>query len=434
MIVGIIGMGYVGLTLAVALAERNVKVIGLDIDLSKIQMIASGKPPFYEEGFELSLRGVVENGNLKVTDRLSDLTEISHCVITVGTPLLDKSFDTSQIEKVILDIGKLVNPDTLVCLRSTVGLGTSRKLQRILLELGHSGEVAMCPERTIEGFALSELYKLPQIIGVETQTSKEMAETLFSKLGVQLLFTDSFEIAELAKLACNAWRDLYFAFANEVALIGEDLGVNARKALNIAAVDYPRFRAATPGPVGGPCLVKDGISLASSSSRREKTGSLFDTARRINESVVEWSIQKSRDFIASNSNLSINIGVIGLTFKSFPPTDDLRDSPTISYMSKLKTLDTNIQFFCWDSNYVNQGMVLNKSGESLIKHLTMMEQVFLDCKIVTIWHKLTPQTKEKLRECIIQYPQTVVIDSWANFSENELTHDFYYAFGNGGGV
>ena len=167
---------------------------------------------------------------------------------------------------------------------------------------------------------------MPQIIGAEDKITSDACLEIFNKLSVKTILTQNFEVAELAKLACNAWRDLYFAFANEIALIGEDQKINSVKALEVAQIDYPRFRVARPGPVGGPCLVKDGKTLANSSLRRNDMGSLFDTARAVNQEVVNWAIEEVEKISKNFSQPEIEIGILGVSFKSFPLTDDLRNS------------------------------------------------------------------------------------------------------------
>lgn len=429
MLVGIVGLGYVGLTLAVALADRGVRVIGFDVDQVKISLIQSGKAPLFEKDLESLMNRVLANGLFEVTSDVRNLKEISHCVITVGTPLKGDSFDTSQIELVVSTLGKIVNREAVFCLRSTVGLGTCNKVRNLLIEVGHEGHVAMCPERTIEGFALKELRTLPQIIGAENEVSMGKAMELFSELKIQIITTNSFEVAELAKLACNAWRDLFFAFSNEVALIGEELSIDARQALAIAQEDYPRLKVAQPGPVGGPCLVKDGISLASSSLRRKERGSLFDLARRINEGVVDWAIEKVRE-ATQVCDHKIKIGIIGLTFKSDPPTDDVRNSPSLDFIRKLSSVEDTWTFCGWDPQVNN---IENLPIDELISRNgdNSLGEIFARCEIVTIWHKLDSKTREMTGEHINNFSGLLVLDLWSNFSKDEITINEYHAFGSG---
>ena len=429
MLAGIVGLGYVGLTLAVALAERGVRVIGFDVDQVKISAIQSGKAPLFETDLESLMNRVLANGLFEVTSDVRNLKGISHCVITVGTPLKGDSFDTSQIESVVSTLGKIVNHEAVFCLRSTVGLGTCNKVRNLLIEVGHEGHVAMCPERTIEGFALKELRTLPQIIGAENEVSMGKAMELFSELKIKIITTNSFEVAELAKLACNAWRDLFFAFSNEVALIGEELSIDARQALAIAQEDYPRLKVAQPGPVGGPCLVKDGISLASSSLRRNERGSLFDLARRINEEVVDWAIEKVRE-ATQDCDHKIKIGIIGLTFKSDPPTDDVRNSPSLDFIRELSSVKDTWTYCGWDpqvNNFENLPIdeLISRVGDD------SLGEIFAKCEIVTIWHKLNSETREIIGEHINNFSGRLVLDLWSNFSKDEFTINEYHTFGSG---
>ena len=430
MYVGIVGLGYVGLTLAVALAKKGVRVIGLDVDHSKLEKIQAGLSPFYEQDLEPSLREVLADQLLEVTNDKNRLREITHCVITVGTPLEGNSFDTTQIEKVINLLGGIVSSETVFCLRSTVGLGTTRKLMEILKSIGHSGQIAMCPERTIEGFALKELNMLPQIIGAESEIAAKNAHELFKIFDVKIIFSENFEVAELAKLACNAWRDLYFAFSNEVALIGEELRIDARQALSIAQDDYPRFKVAKPGPVGGPCLVKDGVSLASSSPERFSRGSLFDLSRRVNECVVDWAVRKIEELSTTIDQKPLRIGVVGLAFKGNPPTNDLRNSPSIDFLKAISRANSTWVYFGWDPQKIESEQ-LQQSGITKFALAASVNEVFENSDVITIWHLLNESDRAKVEDQIKSSSDKVILDLWSNFSKDEVAGSRYFSFGSG---
>ena len=430
MYVGIVGLGYVGLTLAVALAKRGVRVIGLDIDLKKLEKIQAGLAPFYEEDLESSLKEALTNRVFEVTGDKNRFNEITHCVITVGTPLRGDSFDTTQIESVINSLVGIVNADTVFCLRSTVGLGTSRKLMEILQSMGHSGQIAMCPERTIEGSALKELSTLPQIIGAESKVSAKKAQELFNVFDVKIILTENFEVAELAKLACNAWRDLYFAFSNEIALIGEELTIDARQALSIAQDDYPRFKVAKPGPVGGPCLVKDGVSLASSSLERLNRGSLFDLSRRVNEGVVDWAVRKILELSHSIDQKPLRIGIVGLAFKSNPPTNDLRNSPSVDFLRAISKTNSTWTCLGWDPQKIESEQ-FEQSGVGALKLTQSLDAIFANSDVVTIWHLLCPMDRAKVEEQIRSFSGKIILDLWSNFTKDEVEGSRYFGFGSG---
>ena len=430
MLIGIVGMGYVGLTLAVSLANKGIKVIGLEIDKEKVNTIISGTLPFFEVGMEEALVKATLNTNLKITSNPSELEYVTHCFITVGTPLLNGINDITQIENVVNTLAPLMSKDSIFCLRSTVALGTSRKIKKLLIEIGHNGYIAICPERTIEGNALNELSQLPQIIGAEDKITSDACLEIFNKLSVKTILTQNFEVAELAKLACNAWRDLYFAFANEIALIGEDQKINSVKALEVAQIDYPRFRVARPGPVGGPCLVKDGKTLANSSLRRNDMGSLFDTARAVNQEVVNWAIEEVEKISKNFSQPEIEIGILGVSFKSFPLTDDLRNSPTVDFISLAANKWPKLKMNAWDSivSYSKFRELINNSN---ITFSNTFEDVLANSKILIIWHKLSESDSLSLKQGLSTSTNKVIIDLNANFNRNDLGEHEYFSFGSG---
>lgn len=428
MVIGIVGMGYVGLTFAIALASKRLQVVGLEVDEAKIQLISQGKLPFFEIGMEEILAKAIAEGYLKITNSSSELKYASHCFITVGTPLVNGVNDTSQIEKVIKSITPNLRMDSIICLRSTVGLGTTRVIKNLLEQLGHTGKIAFCPERTVEGNALTELSHLPQIIGSDDPVTAKLCEKVFEKLNVKSIITENFETAELAKLSCNAWRDLYFAFANEVALIGEDQKINAIEALRIAQFDYPRFQSALPGPVGGPCLVKDGKTLSTSSIRRSTIGSLFDTARLVNQEVIKWAIEKM-EFIKSESNFD-KVSVLGISFKSFPITDDMRNSPSLDLIAQASAKWPKLIINAWDSTVKNHQFRLNVKNDKVLFD-NDLNKTLKNNNVIVLCHKLGQDHLVSIKYYLNNSDKKIIIDLHNNFDLKELPRHKYFSFGLG---
>lgn len=421
-------MGYVGLTFAIALTSKKVHVVGLEVDEEKIQLIRQGKLPFFEVGMQEILEKAISGGFLKVTSSSKELESASHCFITVGTPLVDGVNDTSQIVKVVNSIAPNLHKDSIICLRSTVALGTTRVIKKLLEQLGHTGRIAFCPERTIEGNALAELSQLPQIIGTDDSVTAKLCEQVFEKLNVKSLITDNFETAELAKLSCNAWRDLYFAFANEIALIGEDKKINAIEALRIAQLDYPRFQSALPGPVGGPCLVKDGKTLANSSTRRSTVGSLFDTARSINQEVIKWAIEKM-EFV--KSDLDINkMGLLGVSFKSFPKTDDMRNSPSLDLIAQASEKWPNLIITAWDPTVEYKHFKAIVDNDKILFDNELNKTLQTNTMII-LCHKLMQEHLVSVKKYLTSSDGKVIIDLNNNFDFKELRRHTFFSFGLG---
>lgn len=319
--IAIIGMGYVGATLAGALAPHH-EVFGVDPD----------PRDFHEPG--------LSEARTRVTEVLT-LSHVPPCacyIICVGTPV----GSDEALRRATREVAIHMRDGALVIVRSTVAVGTTRNTIRPILDgsgLLHY-QLAVCPERTVEGNALAELAELPQIIGAESDAACAAANAIFLPLGCGRVFAPTYEEAEMAKLLANSWRDVTFAYANEVALLAERYGVSARNAIQIANRNYPRCAIPVPGPVGGPCLVKDSALLT---GEQWNSRSLIMTARGLNEHIT-FKIARNLGSLVNRlmpAQAIINYALLGTAFKGYPETDDTRDTPSLILKSVLEKLQWN---------------------------------------------------------------------------------------------
>ena len=228
----ILGMGYVGLTLAVILADEGFAVYGFDIKKSLIEVLKQKKAPFYERGIDNYLNKHVSN-NLSFVSSLKNFNA-DILIITVETPVDKKTQEikTNSIRKATQSIGRILKKNDLVILRSTVPVGLTRKIVLPILEresglkAGNDFYLAYCPERTVEGRALEELRKNPQIIGGYDSRSTELASRLFNEYTHTIIDVVSLEAAEICKLLDNTYRDTIFAYSNQMTLLCEKSGLN----------------------------------------------------------------------------------------------------------------------------------------------------------------------------------------------------------------
>jgi UDP-N-acetyl-D-mannosaminuronic acid dehydrogenase len=324
----IIGAGYVGLTLGVIAAEAGHDVRLVEVDQYKLSLINTGKAHFYEPDIDMriqKLKCVGFSAFQSIELALASFGQNSHestgFVITLGTPLGKSNLgDFDAIDRVVRELSGHFKAQDLLILRSTVSIGTSRRISRTFPEIRN---IAFCPERTVEGNALNELLTLPQVIGSIGDGAKQSARDIFSKFSPEIYFTDSIETAEAVKLISNTFRDLNFAFANVVALLGLDLGFSGREAIEVANASYPRTKIPPPGPVGGPCLEKDSLILMGSAPTAEYTrfiGEAREVNRRLVEDLVSKWFNKFEKFPRGK------ILIFGLAFKGIPLTDDIRGS------------------------------------------------------------------------------------------------------------
>ena len=335
----IVGMGRVGLTLALILASAGFKVYGIDRDKNAVASLNKGKPHFYEKGLDALLKKHLNN-NLVVAQRMEGERQDAY-IICVGTPV-DRETKKVILEPLIQatsEVAEQLTKDSIVILRSTVPVGATRNIiLPILRERQENFYLAYCPERTLEGRALMELGELPQIVGGLNEESVEKAVSIFSKVTATTVRVDSLEAAEMTKLIDNSYRDVNFALANEVALIADRLGVDAVELIKAANLGYPRNKVPVPGFVGGACLSKDPYILHESAASLGYETMLVKLARVVNESLPSHVAQKLAGQLShlGKDIKSAKILVLGIAFKGQPDTDDVRDSPALSLIDYFK--------------------------------------------------------------------------------------------------
>src|SRR6516165_10965334 len=253
--IGVIGLGYVGLTLGTVLAETGNQVIGVEKRSEVVDQTNAGVPHFSEPGLEEALSRVVGSGSLVAVQRLDSEAVCDTYIITVGTPLSsDGIVRTDMIEAASREVSANMRDGALVVLRSTVKVGITRDVvSPILAASGKRFDIAMCPERTLEGDALQELRQLPQIVGADDAAVSDRAAAVFRRLTNSIVQVSSPEAAEIIKLVDNTYRDVQFAFANEVARLCDEFEVDAQEVISSGKLGYKRTNVPKPGLVGGPC-------------------------------------------------------------------------------------------------------------------------------------------------------------------------------------
>jgi UDP-N-acetyl-D-mannosaminuronic acid dehydrogenase len=342
----IVGLGYVGLTLATAFAEAGLVVAGVERNSDVVALIAAGKSPFHETGLDEALAAVVASGRLTALPSQTATPRARAYIITVGTPLRDGAVQLSDLEDALTKVGQWMPDDALVVLRSTVLVGTTSGLAAgLLAQTGKPFSLAMAPERTIEGRALAELTSLPQIIGGYDSRSASVAAALFARLGVEIVHVDTPEAAELAKLSSNTYRDLTFAFANELAYFADSAGVDVYEVIRACNYGYDRMNLALPGPVAGPCLEKDAYILSDSAERFGTSVPLSMQGRQTNERIVEH-VQSMIGTLLSDH--PAEVGILGLAFKGRPETSDVRGSLALNFAASFVAEWPDVLVRGWD--------------------------------------------------------------------------------------
>jgi len=333
--VGIIGMGYVGLTLAAALADRGVQVHGVEVRPAVLDDLRRGRPHIVEPGVgEILAR--LTGSRIHVGPRLP-AEGVDVAVICVSTPVDPgtRAPDVTNVEAAARHIAETCSPDTLVVVRSTVPVGTSRAVVLPPLRAAW-GEalLVMAPERTIQGQALREIAELPQVVGGLDERSLARGVSFVGGFAGRVVPVSTLETAELVKLTNNCHTDVIYAFGNEVAMLTEQLGLDPLEVIRAANLDYPRPDIATPGYVGGGCLTKDPYLMLAGAARDGHTPELIRSARSLNEELPAHVAHRVVHLLAELTGAvrGRRLAVLGWAYKGRPPTDDVRGAPIASMM------------------------------------------------------------------------------------------------------
>lgn len=329
--IGIIGMGYAGLTLAAAMARKGYEVHGVDVQQSVLDSLSRGQPHIFEPGVEEAFTELIGK-NIFVASRLPQ-DPVDAAIICVSTPVDETTHEPylKNLSAAARQVAECCSPSTLVVVRSTVPVGTSREVVLPpLVEAWGSARLVMAPERTIQGQALRELVELPQVVGGLDAESLELGIALFGGLAKQVVPVSNLETAELVKLTNNCHTDVIYSFGNEVAMLTERLGLDPLEVIRATNLDYPRPDIAKPGYVGGGCLSKDPYIMLSSAERSGHVPQLIRAARTLNEDLPVHVANRVVELMGAVGGKTLT--VLGWAYKGWPPTDDMRGTPIATMM------------------------------------------------------------------------------------------------------
>ncbi len=344
--ISVIGLGYVGLPTAATLASRDVEVIGVDIRQETVDRINKGQAHFSEPDLDIVLRSVVGTGRLRATMKPEPADAF---LIAVPTPT-DACHrpDMSYVDAALASIAPVLKAGNLVIIESTSPVGTTRKavesIKSLRPDLTNPVEapeksdllVAYCPERILPGQTLRELIDNARIVGGIDKRSAAHARELYRLFTKSEVLVATAEEAELSKLTENAYRDVNIAFANELSLACDALGINVWNVIRLAN-HHPRVNILAPGPgVGGHCIPVDPWFIHHAVPEQTP---LIRKAREVNMAktrhITQRIIQRASRFRAPK------VAVLGLAYK--PDVDDLRESPAVEIALELSQVhDINV--------------------------------------------------------------------------------------------
>ena len=364
----IIGLGYIGLPTAAVIANKNIKVIGVDINKRVVNKIKQGKIHIVEKGLE-----EIVSENVKSKNLIAQLepSEANVFIIAVPTPLQKDNEsvplpDISYVKQAINDIAKYLRSDDLVIIESTCPVGTTNQMQKLISKLtGFAYEninLAYCPERVLPGNIIYELENNDRLVGGVNEKSTSRAKTFYEIFCKGNITKTKASLAELVKLTENSYRDVNIAFANEMSIICEKYNINVYELISLANM-HPRVNVLRPGcGVGGHCIAIDPLFIVSGAPESTE---LIQAARRVNDNKSKWVTKQIllEVFKLKNElNRTPVVGCFGLTFK--PNVDDTRESPALLIIQEL--ISKGLKVFVCEPNLDSYSKLILKSADNVV--------------------------------------------------------------------
>ena len=340
--IAMIGTGYVGLVSGVCFSDFGHEVICVDKAPEKIAKLNKGEVPIYEPGLEDLMARNVEAGRLSFTTDLAQAVDGADAVfIAVGTPTRrgDGHADLTYVMAAAEEVGRALTGYAVVVTKSTVPVGTNRKVQEVVAQANSKAEfdVASNPEFLREGAAIDDFMKPDRVVvGVQSERAAKVMAEIYRPLYLRdfPIVTTDLESAEMIKYAANAFLATKITFINEVAALCEKVGADVKEVSKGMGLDGRignKFLHAGPG-YGGSCFPKDTQALARIGQDFAAPQQIVETVIRVNDAVKLRMIEKLRDLCDGSFN-GKKIAVLGVTFK--PNTDDMRDAPSLTIVPAL---------------------------------------------------------------------------------------------------
>jgi len=352
-VIAVVGLGYVGLPLALSSANSHFKTIGIDNNLNKIKVL-NDKKSYLEDIPERLLISAIESGNLFVTDDFSQIKNADIVLLCVPTPLTKKNLpDLSFLENAVKEVSKYLKHGSLVILESTVSTGTTRNYLIPLIEqLTNRNiiefKIAFSPERIDPSNNFWNLTNTPKLVSGLTLESRKEAVDFYMNFIDTVIECDSLEIAETAKLLENSFRLINISFINEVAIFCEKLGIDVNDVIKSAATKPYGFMSFYPSiGVGGHCIPVDPLYLANKAKEIGAPIKLIDLADQINKEMPGYFVGRAEEKLGGLKNK--NILVLGVAYK--PNVSDVRETPVESLIVGLKQKGAQVS---WHDDLVKE--------------------------------------------------------------------------------
>lgn len=422
----VIGMGYVGLPLAIAFSEKNFNVIGFDINQNKIEKYLNGEDPTNEVGDER----IKNSKNIEFTSDEIKLKEAKFIIVAVPTPVLENKMpDLRPLEGASTVIGRNLSKETIVVYESTVYPGATEEVCLPILEresglkCGVDFKIGYSPERINPADKVNTLTKIMKITsGMDKESSDIIADVYSQVITAGIHRASSIKVAEAAKVIENSQRDINIAFVNELSLIFDRIGIDTLEVLEAAGTKW-NFLPYRPGLVGGHCIGVDPYYLANKASELGYHAQVILAGRRINDNMAKFVAEKTIKKLI-NDNIRVkgaDILVMGLTFKENCP--DLRNSKVNDIIKELREYGANVHVIDpmapKEEALEEYGIILE--DESCIKNM--------DAVVVAVGHKeyrdMKPVDLRKYFNPVYAKPLLIDVKSIFNKAEAEKEYDYW---------
>lgn len=347
----VIGLGYVGLPLAVEFAKSDIKVVGYDIDDKKIESINKGIS-YIKDVPSHDLKPLIENGMLSATNNSQILSEVDAILVAVPTPLSKtRDPDLSYVIKAAHDVKKHLKKGHIISFESTTYPGTTDEIILPLLEetglkVGKDFFLAFSPERIDPGNRKYTVKNTPKLVGGVEPNSTEIVSALYSLALLNVVPVSSAKVAEAAKLLENTFRSINIGLANEMAIMCNILGIDVWEVIDAAGTKPFGFMKFYPGPgIGGHCIPIDPIYLSWKLKTFNYTARFIETATDINSNMPRYVVSRIQDALneKAKSVKNSHILILGVAYKK--DIDDLRESPILDIISLLEEKGAKVEYF-----------------------------------------------------------------------------------------
>ena len=348
--VGVVGLGYVGLPLSLAFADRGFHVLGFEIDRTKVERISAGSS-YVGSISDEDLKSAVSSGLLEATDDFTRLSEPDAILICVPTPLgADRLPDLGYVEQTARQIRDALREGQLVVLESTTYPGTTREvilplLESTGLECGEQFFLAYSPERENPGDALHSASTIPKVVGGLDSVSGDLAEALYDQVAPAVVRVSAASVAEASKLTENIFRAINISLVNELKMVFDGMGIDIWEVLDAASTKPFGFMRFDPGPgLGGHCIPIDPFYLAARAKQYGMDARMIELAGQINTEMPGFVVAKTLEALKTTlgGGERLRVLVLGLAYKR--DVDDPRESPAFEILSQFFEAEVDVNY------------------------------------------------------------------------------------------